>query len=235
MEVLVQLENNMATYTKTVLEKELDELKPSQEVKQKIIAFSGAARVGKDTFAKSLIKQLNLSIPNLVCQKYSFAQGVREELQEFIEKHYNINPWTEEDKEKEIIRPLLIAHGNAKRTLSKNRYWIDFLCKKLRSQNTVDVAVISDLRFAMSENDEGSWVKNNRGLHIHLRRYEEQNGIKKIIKPTISFEKQNEPLLLKNSNMVVDIKNFDNEKDLQIQVEHICEKIIMDNFAWLSK
>jgi len=34
---------------------------------------------------------------------------------------------------------------------------------------------------------------------------------------------------------VVDIKNFDNQKDLQIEVESICEKIIMDNFSWLSK
>jgi hypothetical protein len=58
---------------------------------------------------------------------------------------------------------------------------------------------------------------------------------KKTIKPVISFEKQNEPFLLKNANMVVDIKSFDNEKDLQVQVEYICKKIIMDNFSWLSK
>jgi hypothetical protein len=232
---LAQLENKMKSYNNKISENNSTELNSLQKVEQKIIAFSGAARVGKDTFAKEIIKQINLIIPNLNCEKYSFAYGVREELQEFIENHYQINPWTEVDEEKEIIRPLLIAHGNAKRSLSNNQYWIDFLCKKLKSQNTVNVAVISDLRFAMTENDEGSWVKKNTGLHIHLRRYEEQNGIKKTIKPVISFEKQNEPFLLKNANMVVDIKSFDNEKDLQVQVEYICEKIIMDNFSWLSK
>jgi len=232
---LAQLVNNMAIYNKIIFEEGVEELKPSQRVKQKIIAFSGAARVGKDTFTKSIIKQLNLHIPNLVCEKYAFAQGVREELQEFIKNNYNIDPWTEDNKEKEIIRPLLIAHGNARRSLSNNKYWVDFLCKKLNFQSSVDVAVISDLRFAMTKDDESFWVKNNKGLHIHLRRYEEKNGIKKIVKPSISFEKQNESKLAKCANQVVDIKNFDNQKDLQIEVESICEKIIMDNFSWLSK
>lgn len=235
MKDLVQQENNMATYDKIISENDFEDFPFTQLVKQKVIAFSGAARVGKDTFAKTLIKQLNLSIPKLVCEKYSFAQGVREELEQFIEKHYKINAWTEDNKEKEIIRPMLIAHGNAKRELSSNQYWINYLCNKLHFQTFVDVAVISDLRFAMTKNDESSWVKKNKGLHIHLRRYEEKNSIKKIIKPTIFFEKQNESKLVDCANMVIDVKTFNNEKDLQFEIESICDKIIMDNFSWLSK
>lgn len=232
---LDQQVDKMAIYNKIISENDFEEFPFNQLVKQKVIAFSGAARVGKDTFSNCLIKQLNLSIPKLVCEKFSFAQGVREELQEFIEKHYNINAWTEDNKEKEIIRPLLIAHGNAKRESSNNQYWINYLCKKLHSKNFVDVAVISDLRFAMTKNDESSWVKNNKGLHIHIRRYEEKNGIKKIIKPTISFEKQNESKLVDCANMVIDIKSFNDEKEVRFEIESICDKIIMDNFSWLSK
>ena len=97
-EDLAQLENKMKSYNNKISENNSTELNSLQKVEQKIIAFSGAARVGKDTFAKEIIKQINLIIPNLTCEKYSFAYGVREELQEFIENHYKINPWTEVDE-----------------------------------------------------------------------------------------------------------------------------------------
>jgi hypothetical protein len=72
---LAQLENKMKSYNNKISENNSTELNSLQKVEQKIIAFSGAARVGKDTFAKEIIKQINLIIPNLNCEKYSFAYG----------------------------------------------------------------------------------------------------------------------------------------------------------------
>lgn len=205
------------------------------QINKKIIAFSGVARAGKDTFATLLGDKINNTFPNLQYNIYSFANGVRLELEDFIQQHYNVSPWTEDPKEKNLIRPLLIAHGNAKRYMSNNQYWIDFLSKALINDKSSDIAIISDLRFAGDENDEAAWVKKNNGLHIHIRRYEQKNGKRFFVKPNNEFEKENEPLLQKAADKVIEVDTYDNRAEAIIKIYDICQELINERFSFFHK
>jgi hypothetical protein len=194
-----------------------------QKVKQKIIAFSGPARVGKDSFTRQMIIDIGREFPNLRCKQFSFAEGVRQELEEFVQEKYGISVWTEDPKEKELIRPLLIAHGNIRRNMTNNQYWIDYLCKKLNTMSDIDVCIVSDLRFASEEKDESFWVKENKGLHIHLKR-KAIDG--KPIKPNNEFEKKNEPLLAKAASEVISIASFEEESKMNSEISKKCKEIL---------
>lgn len=166
-----------------------------------IIAISGFCRSGKNSFANVLQKELKDSCPNLKVEQFSFANALRIELDDFINHHFNISPWTEDEKEKEIIRPLLIAHGNAKRQISENQYWIKKIDEKIE-RSDCDVALITDLRYCESDKDEVQWVKSKKGLIFHIKRYVKKGNQKVFQSAPNEFEKRNNSLLEKNADIV---------------------------------
>ncbi len=73
------------------------------------VAITGTRSVGKDTLF-TLLRTLD---PRFV--RYAFADAVRADLAPFVLEHYGIDIWTCLGEQKELIRPLLIAHGMAMR------------------------------------------------------------------------------------------------------------------------
>ena len=73
-----------------------------------IIGISGVAGAGKDTF-------FNLLSQYAPCRKYSLADELKKELNQWCRMHYGIDSQTCTREEKEIIRPLLVFHGALKR------------------------------------------------------------------------------------------------------------------------
>jgi len=195
---------------------------------KKIVAFSGFSRSGKNSFANETQKQLKEFAPNLKVEQFSFAAGLRLELDSFIRDNFNnISAWTEDDEEKRIIRPILIAYGNAKREISKGQYWIEKIDAKIR-RSDCDVALITDLRFAELENDEIDWLKGNRGFNFHLKRFTlTPKTLKKKYCPAPNeFEAKNDPILEANAKKVIEVQSVDSDEKFFQIVEEEVSKII---------
>ena len=84
----------------------------------KIIGISGVAGCGKDTFY-SLLSQ---SVP---CSKFSLADELKKEVQQWCRMHYGIDSVTCSREENELIREFLVYLGTAKRRASEGEYLCD--------------------------------------------------------------------------------------------------------------
>ena len=130
-----------------------------------IIGVAGYARTGKDTFGSILCNELSKT--GVKAKKLSLAYVLKSDLDNFLLDKFGISAFTEDPKEKSFIRPLLICYGTDLMRKKDPEYWI----KKL--QKTVDlntncgiISVICDIRFL----NEASWLRNNGGILVHLKR-----------------------------------------------------------------
>lgn len=180
------------------------------------LGLGGVARSGKDTFfkiLKSLLEDESLSVVRI-----SFADQLKKEFKDFSIKEFNINPISCKKKEKELIRPLLVEFGKAKRKITNGRYWIEKLDNKIQNFSVTKktLFVITDVRFNCYDKDEVDWVKTEKnGAIAHISQYEEfhfknrisktQTGSVKIyIHPANEEEKKNDPMVKKNANYIIE-------------------------------
>lgn len=131
----------------------------------KIIGISGYARSGKDTFYNR--SALHLKSRNLESIRYAFADALKEELDGLLKEHVGISAFTEKDKEKELIRPLLVTYGTELRRQLNPNCWID----KIKSRVLADAGegkyvFITDVRFE----NEAQWVKSQGGTMVYVER-----------------------------------------------------------------
>lgn len=136
----------------------------------KIIGISGVARSGKDTFAR-LAK--NFFTRNSVSSKsLALAHQLKLQLGDFLSDNYDINIFKLSDEEKSLIRPIMVAHGCAKRQQSKGQHWWKLLSGEIESLkfSNLDVVIITDIRFDEYENDEADWILKSGGSLVHIVR-----------------------------------------------------------------
>lgn len=179
--------------------------------KTKLIGVSGKARVGKDSFSNALVKTIQENYPSVTTKRFAFADELKRELAPFFMEQFGVDVFNLPDETKEIYRPMLIAHGQIRRALTKNKYWVDKLQETI-SREQPDFAVISDLRYIVGENSEFDWIKQNNGLVVHVERYEYERVLKKethgnekgkislrkkFFPPASNDEKENDPRLKK--------------------------------------
>ena len=111
-------------------------------------------------------------------------------------------------EEKEVIRPLLVAHGLIKRNLSRGRHWVDLLTNELDPDK---INIITDIRFDKYEKDEVYWLKNEvNGLLIHVSRYDEIGGKRIFLPPVNETERENNPKVKRKADFIL---NWKTEKD----------------------
>jgi len=192
---------------------------------KKLIAFSGVARVGKNSFANSLQETLKDFAPNLKVQQFSFAESLRQELFHFINDNFNIDVFTEDEEEKAIIRPILIAYGNAKRAQTNNQYWIEKLHKRIE-RSDCDIAIITDLRYAENEKDELGWFKEQNGKLFHIKRFTKSKNGKSYKKAPNEFEKQNDPKLEAAAFKKFEIPIVDDKDEFFKIIKDECESLV---------
>ena len=203
----------------------------------KIIAVSGLARSGKDTIANKLQKVIANNNPNLRISRESFASFLKEEMNEFILEKFNKNIYELSGEEKELLRPLLVAYGFAKRSQTKGRYFINLLQNKMKAEQN-DLCIISDLRYADQDQDELFWLKNEvNGKLIHIERFSwaDSNEKKKIFfKAPNEDEKRNDPLLKKAADFKISWNSSKDEKELDAMAEKYCEEFYYQNISCIS-
>ena len=205
-----------------------------------LIGVGGISRAGKDTFVKVAHKILHQY--GYTSFRLAFADALKDEINPFLEQYYGISAWTDKTEEKNIIRPLLVAHGCQMRVLYPN-YWIDKLDEKVRSDflNT-DVVFISDCRFP----NEVDWVQNEcGGWFVHLKKYsmvkqyqlpecerEEKDSyttlIKKFDLPPNAEETYNDPICEKKANINLEMENAI-EREFRLTHNKITVESLVDN------
>lgn len=141
-------------------------------MKQKtVIAVSGYAQAGKDTFADNVEALIG---NHCRCLRFKFAEPLRKSAE--LSLNYlgiNVSPWTEKKEEKDKIRPLFIALGEYARSQDVDVF-AKIAVKEIKNSlmSNADVAFITDLRYS----NEGRLlrdmcVENNfRYLRVHIVR-----------------------------------------------------------------
>jgi hypothetical protein len=187
-----------------------------------VIGVGGFARSGKDTFVKIARKLLDER--GYKTTQFAFAGALKYEIGPFIEQYYGIDVLTDNTEEKNLIRPLLVAHGCQKRIQSKGNYWIDSVDKNLENISP-HVVFISDCRFP----NEVEWIHNKwNGWFVHLKKYSMFAGYKKFDDAPNAEEAFNDPMIQKGADYLLDLENVV-EREERLTGNKITLGMIIDN------
>jgi len=132
----------------------------------KIIGVSGCARSGKDTFFNILKKY----IPEI--EQVALASELKKDLDDFVKSKIGISVFTDETKDKSLIRGLMVEYGKIKRQQTEGTYWTCLAQKKINEILRLDkIPVVTDIRYDIYPKDEFHWLKNeNNGVLVHVTR-----------------------------------------------------------------
>jgi len=160
----------------------------------RIIGISGNARSGKDSLAICIQKDLQKD--GLTSRIISLAAPLKEVVKPFVYENFGIDLDNCTDNEKLLLRPLMVAFGQAKRNFTQGRYFIDILDEKIRNSN-YDFIIVPDIRFADFGFDELDWLMQKSGVLWYVEKTLE-NG--EILGPPNEDEARNNPILKSNAH-----------------------------------
>lgn len=170
------------------------------------IGIAGAARAGKDTLCRGLIRQLR-EIKMDAVRKSIAGDLVKQDLKNLLMEKFNINPFTEDSDVKGFMRPLLVEYGKMQRNKSKGRYFIEAFEPEPNAVN-----ILPDIRYVEYSQDEVFWLKNEvKGLLIFIKRKgiddanETEKINNKIIKDMADYVLEWDSLKEKNTEDVLEI------------------------------
>jgi len=139
----------------------------------KIIGISGLAGDGKDSLC-NMLRELFES-KGFEFKRMALADELKEECREALLSMYNINPVSCSRAEKAVIREFLVFYAKVKREESQGTHWVNKLGKKIKTlpKTEVDrIICIPDVRHAEYKKDEVAWIKKNKGILIHVKKYQ---------------------------------------------------------------
>jgi len=139
------------------------------EANPTVIGFGYTRRVGKD-YAAQVVADYYGSWPGITVVRYAFAKEVKQGLTDVLWA-LGLNAFTEDPREKELIRPLLVAHGELGRAVQPD-HWIKLVeldlrreARRILGRGMKPLFLITDVRYR----NEAEWVKAMGGklLEIH--------------------------------------------------------------------
>ena len=160
-----------------------------------LIGIAGVAGSRKDTFGKIIGNVFENSGGKV--NYLSFAAKLKAEVSDISKKLYDIDSTNCTRDEKNLIRPLLLAHGAIMREKTQGQYWIEGV-KNLIIENNINI--ITDVRFCEYECDEVDWIQSNGGIVVHITRFFEENGQRIYILPDNEYERRNDKILKSKAN-----------------------------------
>jgi hypothetical protein len=153
-----------------------------------MIGISGLARSGKDTLANNFAEIISEDW-GLNVKIFSFADEIKRQSDDFIKNNYKISAFSEDTKEKEIIRDFLVCHGETMKKINSNTIWADIIIKKIKQSNEKFFPIITDVRFDF----EAKRVKEVNGQVVHISKIGN--------KPPNDIEAKNDPLVREESDL----------------------------------
>lgn len=188
-------------------------------MRTKIVGIAGVATVGKDLFtaiARDILKKHLIESTRL-----AFADALKKDADEFLQKYSKISVFTTNPEEKKKIRPFLVWFGCFMREETGGKHWVDKVMNTIDA-NLVDtpdtVYIISDVRFP----NEAKTIQERGGQVIHLKKYknseqmefDEHGKLKhqKIYTPYANEEEAyNDPLVEKAANFTIEWQDLSGE------------------------
>ena len=160
-----------------------------------IIGISGNARSGKDTFCQLALSFL--SDKKVAAARVAFADQIKRDLDKLCRHNIGCSAFTDDEEEKALIRPLLVAYGtNVIRKINED-WWIERLEKNMPLYTGADIVpIITDVRYP----NERKWIKDKGGVCVHVTR----EGVG----PANTEEKKNNVILLKKADYTVSWPTF---------------------------
>lgn len=191
----------------------------------KLIALTGVATVGKDTFYKTLARVR----PGAV--RISIADIIRRDCRQWILDCSGIDCNICTPAQKEIIRPILVGYGLARRYNTAGTYFINEMDKLMLSRPLKDgeYFVLTDARFNEYIVDEPQWIKHTwNGVLVHISQYREQGTFSddtyKVYKqPANDTEARNDPKMRAVADYRVDWETLNEEAHFEAHVKDFLE------------
>jgi len=166
-----------------------------------IIGLYGHRRVGKDTFANALLEN------HSTLESYAFADALKLELSPFVQEQYHLDIFNVSGDDKELIRPLLIAHGMVRRAQDP-LYWVkkvDEWVGDSHNRKINHISVIKDCRFP----NEYDYMKGKYGKSFILVGLSRAGSL-----PPTDEEERNEKEMEKRVDISVHLPNVSDFKKL---------------------
>ena len=187
-----------------------------------MIGITGLARSGKDTLAKNLAQVIEKDLGCKV-KIFSFAYPLRSQIESFLQQFYHLSAFTEDEEEKKIIRPLLVAHGEQ----MKQKFGKDIWLKQLLGEIYEDLRykeffpIISDVRFDF----EAKSLKEDGAKIIHISRIGN--------KPPNEIEAINDPKVKEISDLNHSWPSYDPDKMNECGIHaDILWQMLKDDEEW---
>lgn len=201
-----------------------------------IYGISGVARSGKDTATQIIINKCKEK--GITAKRFALADALKQDCKDFIEQKLGLNVFSQDTKEKDLIRPLLVWYGDVKRKQSNGKYWIDIITNHINNSDA-SVCIVSDIRYAQYEYDELQWVKE-KGKLIHIRQsyFDEKGNIAYLQAPN-EHERINDPILRENADYKLKWPKteFSKLKELYVNetLTQILNPVIQDVYSRVSR
>jgi len=155
-----------------------------------MIGVGGLARAGKDTLSKCLKKVIENDFGCEV-EIVHLADKLKSDLDNLISENFHFEAFTEGIREKELIRPILVAYGEAMKSQWGKDVWMRKLAEEIENRNPKKFFIVSDVRFDF----ECRYIRDNfDGWNIHIKK----NGSEIAVNKT---EKENDPLVQKEADI----------------------------------
>ena len=156
-----------------------------------MIGISGVARAGKDTLAKCLKEIIEKEFDCKV-EIVSLAKQLKSDLDKVISCNFNFLVHTDNTSEKNLIRPILVAYGEAMKEKWGKDVWVKKLEKSLSDKKEKKLYIVADVRFDF----EAEYFQNKMNASvIHITKIGHEA-------PANEVEAENDPLVKKVSNIV---------------------------------
>jgi hypothetical protein len=153
-----------------------------------IIGLTGVARSGKDTFYSILKKYLEER--SVKSERIALADNLKDELGQFVKQNFNIDLNKCDGKDKELVRPLMVAYGRCRRVQTDGKYWTSLIDQNIADlKNRKIMPIVTDIRYIEYKDDEYSWLKAHNGILIHISRKLDDGTL---IQPANIEEKSND-------------------------------------------
>jgi hypothetical protein len=134
-----------------------------------VVGISGVARSGKNLFCDMVLDKL--AKRGVSGKQFALADALKADCEEFLNENCGLNVWTSVTEDKSLFRDFLVWYGDLKRKQTNGRYWVEKMNEQFKTES-VQVALVSDVRYDTYSHDELSWVEfEHEGLMVHLRRW----------------------------------------------------------------
>jgi len=161
-----------------------------------MIGISGVARAGKDTLAKYLKSIIEREMKCDV-EIVHLADKLKSDLDKLISCNFNFQVFSENDQEKQLMRPILVSYGEAMKKKWGKDVWMKKLHEEIKSRKNKKFFIIADARFDF----EIDYIRDEfSGFSVHVSKINNEGVL--ISKPANDVEKENDPLAQEKCDII---------------------------------